>query len=1086
MIVLLLACVVGADTVFERVPLGTVTKPRGRAVATADFNNDGEPDVVVAQSQAVPWLHLFLNSVENGEGMLVFADSYGHGSVPDPSDLAVGDVDGDGDVDIVATVTFTSPNSREIVLFNNTDGEGTFEQYQVTAALPGIPRAITMLDADADGDPDVFVGIITGSEHLIMLENTGGGNFSSSYVVITTTSNPPIQTVEGADMDGNGWPDLVFGSSGDGSTAKVAWVPNMGGTFLSPIAVVNNVSLGFWDVAVGDVDGDGDLDIAAAVYGSGGAFSQISWFENDVGNGTSWTSHVVTTAVAFPRKVAVRDMDRDGTLDIVSTSKNDGKIAVYANKDGHGSFPSQSVLFNDTISVAVGPLAIADVNRDGVLDPIYVHESSNVRPFYWLRYIPPPGREGSLTFPDAVNNTLLLNANTTALISFPEPGVNRSYAAAILHAKFDIELRSGQQTSIPFTSTILPESHPAVTPSSPFVVQLQFGVTDPSAHTLVVVLGGENVQNSPAVVQVDFPCRPGEVKTPLVGCSRCPSNTFTETGAACIACPARTLSSVSSSSFTDCVCFPGEWIGPLPREPGRGCQACPSGGICPGGSADPVAAPGFYPSPAGPFQFEACRRAGCAGNGTCATGYDPSFLCSTCAPGYYSRSPESCTECPRSSDAYFGLLMAALFLAIVGSAVFVAWSATAMAALVGSEDHISDFRARAMPASLAMIVTSFQLLGIAGELDFAWGSTSSSIMNVFDVFNISTQALGSECTLESFHSAYVLSLLLPLGGIGAVIACLLVAKLAARFVDALAHIGRLSFRSVVDTVLFTLAPLLYIPITRSTFVLFDCVSLSNGDRVIDSDNGVACYDSDWWAVFPLALASTVVYVIGLPVYFGWALSVRSHKLFEPMTTARFGALYRNWRRAFYWGEVAGLFKRLTIVVATTFLSRQQASLVLVVVAILISWLVTVARFQPYYFAPYNGMDTRLNAAVIGFFLIGAASYSERNSSDSDTFFLVLLILALIALVVIALHALVIDLISLVSEYKDGVAITSLRRDVLSKAIVREMQDVEASPALADAADGFLNSFGGAGSDACPSVRNSLSLGQIELDTLADV
>ena len=83
-----------------------------------------------------------------------------------------------------------------------------------------------------------------------------------------------------------------------------------------------------------DVDGDGDLDILSASRDD----DKIAWYENQVGESGAdgdgfGAGQVITTSVDAARSVAVGDLDGDGDLDVLSASKNDDKIAWYENTD---------------------------------------------------------------------------------------------------------------------------------------------------------------------------------------------------------------------------------------------------------------------------------------------------------------------------------------------------------------------------------------------------------------------------------------------------------------------------------------------------------------------------------------------------------------------------------------------------------------------------------------------------------------------------------------------------------------------------------------------------------------------------------
>merc|ERR1712065_4138 len=105
-------------------------------------------------------------------------------------------------------------------------------------------------------------------------------------------------------------------------------------------------------------------------------------------------------------------------------------------------------------------------------------------------------------------------------------------------------------------------------------------------------------------------------------------------------------------------------------------------------------------------------------------------------------------------------------------------------------------------------------------------------------------------------------------------------------------LGDVRVRTVVDGVIFSVVPLLYIPISKASFDVFDCVRLPNGDFVIDSDPGVACFDSDWWSIAWFGGLVVILFVLGAPAYFLGTILVRRHKLLDPRTFKQYGSLYK--------------------------------------------------------------------------------------------------------------------------------------------------------------------------------------------------
>jgi len=335
---------------------------------------------------------------------------------------------------------------------------------------------------------------------------------------------------------------------------------------------------------------------------------------------------------------------------------------------------------------------------------------------------------------------------------------------------------------------------------------------------------------------------------------------------------------------------------------------------------------------------------------------------------------------------------------------------------------------------------------------------------------------------------YTISILLPLLLLGLVMGTVVVLKALNSIIPALEGLASVKVRTLLDTVLFSLAPLLYIPISKASLVLFDCSRLPNGDVVLDADNGVACFNSTWWRVFPLGLVAIFGYVLGVPAYFAYTLWSHRARLFDPLVTARFGSLYRNFRRDYYWGEIANLGKRLGIVVVALFFSKHQLGQIGFLLTILGASVIFVNSRRPYYVPMYNDIDVRLTVLVIGVLLLGAGSYAERSSESARTFFFVGAIGVVIALAVVSGHALVVDVLSLRKERENEHYSAEQRQARMVDYVSSQLKDVDADPTLLHAAGEFLATLDNAVRDQGDSrVRSgSFSLGdvhEVEMDEM---
>ncbi|MFN0058826.1 MAG: FG-GAP-like repeat-containing protein [Planctomycetota bacterium] len=361
-----------------------------------DLNRDGDLDLV---SSAAGSLVTHANSLAGtwGTASLVLAPS----TIPAAStyELATGDLNGDDRLDIVTaefgSATTGAPNR---VLIG--DGLGGFA---ATAQLLGndLSEAIALLDADRDGDLDIFAGNSNAPNRLYL--NNGAGMFADSGLSLPGTQTASLAVgdlnadgnadvmvgnrgpnhvlfsngaggfVTSTQLVGNGWSyavalgdfdcdgdlDLIDGTS-VGRQNKL-WLNDSNGIFTDSLVFLGVGEVR--DLATGDIDGDGDLDVIAGQTGAGPfPFASAIW----LGDGTGQFSEVIGALpeVTVTMNVELADIDGDGDLDLVVG--NVGTNRLYLN-DGTGQY---TVTTTDLGSGEGYGLAIGDFDRDGDIDVV--------------------------------------------------------------------------------------------------------------------------------------------------------------------------------------------------------------------------------------------------------------------------------------------------------------------------------------------------------------------------------------------------------------------------------------------------------------------------------------------------------------------------------------------------------------------------------------------------------------------------------------------------------------------------------------------------------------------------------------------
>ena len=283
------------------------------------------------------------------------------------------DLDGEGDVDLAAV---NSIDGSVSILKNN--GNGTFAN-RVDYLTAAQPYWVTGGDYDREGDVDLAVAGFAGAAVAVM-RNTGNGVFEVGNE-FSTGSASLSQGIACADFDADGDNDLIVGNFNRDQVSlhRNNGSPNIPGKFPSPPLSSDFLFAGNpRSVAFADLDGDGDLDIAAANQ----AFAVPPSVNGSVavlrsnGNGTFAAAVFYNLAPgSFPHAILARDLDADGDSDLVTADFGLAKITVLKN--------NASANFSDTTSYHSGDLAHAlaagDFNRDGFWDLAVINQGLDGR-----------------------------------------------------------------------------------------------------------------------------------------------------------------------------------------------------------------------------------------------------------------------------------------------------------------------------------------------------------------------------------------------------------------------------------------------------------------------------------------------------------------------------------------------------------------------------------------------------------------------------------------------------------------------------------------------------------------------------------
>lgn len=317
-------------------------------MALGDLDGDGDLDLVLGNQDGLTGPEVsFTVLLNDGSGQfsevdvvdVEFDDPFNVGFAQ--FNIGLGDMDGDGDLD---AVVIGGPNQIVVML---SDGSATFSQGPTSFAASlgeGSARQgpIAIADIDDDGDVDVAVGSDENTS-VIIYKNDGAGNLTEVDGI--GLQGEFVNNVIFADIDGDGDFDVLSEGAEDSAAVTIGLNDGTGefteNQIVPPIGFDSESIIG---LAVGDIDDDGDLDIAFTL----GDANDVLIFKNEIVGGIPSFSLAQTISLTDADFVHFADIDSDGDLDALVSGNiaPDEGIFVLSN-DGSGNFSQTDFLALD-------------------------------------------------------------------------------------------------------------------------------------------------------------------------------------------------------------------------------------------------------------------------------------------------------------------------------------------------------------------------------------------------------------------------------------------------------------------------------------------------------------------------------------------------------------------------------------------------------------------------------------------------------------------------------------------------------------------------------------------------------------------
>lgn len=416
-----------------------------RAIATGDFNRDGWMDYVICnQDQHIT---VFLN-LHDG----VFARTQIPVDAPPPYQghqprfVKTGDLDNDGDLDLIIPVSTGDyyENWWGLTTFSN-DGHGGFTQndVQVIEGLNTV-RGFDVGDLDGDGDLDAVMGVFdyhpcqipycyeytADGQTLAVFINEGAGKpFTFDYLALNSlTIDTAVSDVALVDLDGDGDRDIVtrvanFQESVDlfaGSATYIQTFTNRGDATFDPARTIwSEFDARGHGLAARDIEGDGDIDL---IVGAAFGFSQPArlFALLNIGDGVGFTEQVANLGQPrrYPLAFAMTDISGDGQNDILASFSHPDTVMALVNAE-----PRAGATLAVSESLVRGQSAQIDITDAPFSKPLYLlYSFDDPAPSVGL-----PNFGGlTLDLPESTTRVLArgsTNAHGTAHFDFNVPNV---------------------------------------------------------------------------------------------------------------------------------------------------------------------------------------------------------------------------------------------------------------------------------------------------------------------------------------------------------------------------------------------------------------------------------------------------------------------------------------------------------------------------------------------------------------------------------------------------------------------------------------------------------------------------------------
>ncbi|CAF1004333.1 unnamed protein product [Adineta steineri] len=336
---------------------GTLSLPT--SVAVSDLDNDGELDIIVANSAAdnVGILYGY------GNGSFTNLSTYSTGLGSSPQSIVIGDFNNDKKSDIAVV----NSGTNNVLTMLKYDIGAFHKQIPYSTDIDSLPQWVFTGDFNNDDRLD-FTVVNSNNDNIGVFIGLGGGNFANQTTYSTGSGSFPLWAAA-IDVNNDSCLDIIVCN---------LWTDNFGlflgfgnGTFTNQTSFSTGYDSGPGMCAFGDFNNDSRLDIVVTLEFTCG----ISIFRG-YGNGTfSSFKNYSTGTYSYPSAIAVGDFNNDNILDIVVTNYGYGNIYIFQGS-GDGTFFNVNIYSTGSLSNSKMVIVI-DLNGDNRLDIVVANSGTD-------------------------------------------------------------------------------------------------------------------------------------------------------------------------------------------------------------------------------------------------------------------------------------------------------------------------------------------------------------------------------------------------------------------------------------------------------------------------------------------------------------------------------------------------------------------------------------------------------------------------------------------------------------------------------------------------------------------------------------